>query len=68
MTEKIVNFFCSQEIITSLIKAGVPSNSKWGALILYMRSISDYDFLSQEQKCQMQDLVMQIVREGDYSE
>lgn len=68
MTAQLSNFFCSQDVVNSLIKAGVPSNSKWGALILYMRSISDYDFLSQEQKCQMQDLVMQIVREGDYSE
>jgi diguanylate cyclase len=42
----------------------VPANSKWGALILFMRSLSEYDFLSAEQKQQMQTLVMGVVREG----
>jgi len=68
MTEQYANFFCSRDVVMSLVKAGVPANSKWGALILYMRSISEYDYLSAEQKQQMQDLVMQIVRERDYSE
>jgi diguanylate cyclase (GGDEF)-like protein len=62
------NFFCSLDVVKSLIKAGVPANSKWGALILYMRSLSEYDFLSAEQKEQMQALVMGTVREGDFSE
>ncbi len=68
MTAQFANFFCSQDVVTSLIKAGVPANSKWGALILYMRSIAEYDFLSSDQKRQMQDLVMHIVRERDYSD
>jgi diguanylate cyclase (GGDEF)-like protein len=68
MTDQYVDFFCSRDVVLSLIKAGVPANSKWGALILYMRSISEYDYLSEEQKRQMQDLVMRIVREKDYSE
>jgi diguanylate cyclase (GGDEF)-like protein len=62
------NFFCSNDVVKSLIKAGVPANSKWGALILYMRSLSEYDFLSAEQKRNMQTLVMGVVREGDFSE
>jgi diguanylate cyclase len=61
-------FFCSQDVVKSLVKAGVPANSKWGALILFMRSLSEYDFLSAEQKSQMQALVMGVVREGDFSE
>ncbi len=68
MTAQQASFFCSPDVVASLIRAGVPANSKWGALILYMRSISEYDFLSAEQKRQMQDLVMQIVREQDYSD
>ena len=68
MTENYADFFCSRDIVLSLVKAGVPANSKWGALILYMRSITEYDYLSAEQKQQMQDLVMQIVRERDYTE
>lgn len=62
------NFFCSNDVVKSLIKARVPANSKWGALILYMRSLSEYDFLSAEQKRQMQTLVMGVVRDGDFSE
>ena len=50
MTQQCANFFCSQDVVNSLIRAGVPANSKWGALILYMRSISEYDYLSSEQK------------------
>ena len=46
----------------------MPANSKWGALILYMRSLSEYDFLSAEQKEQMQAMAMGIVRDGDFSE
>lgn len=61
-------FFCSQDVVKSLVKAGVPANSKWGALILYMRSLSEYDFLSADQKSQMQALVMGLVRDGDFSE
>ena len=68
MTDQYQDFFCSRDVVVSLVKAGVPANSKWGALILYMRSISEYDYLSAEQKQQMQDLVMQIVRERDYSD
>jgi diguanylate cyclase (GGDEF)-like protein len=68
MTDQYQDFFCSRDVVVSLVKAGVPANSKWGALILYMRSISEYDYLSSEQKQQMQDLVMQIVRERDYSD
>ena len=61
-------FFCSHDVVKSLIKAGVPANSKWGALILYMRSLSEYDFLSADQKQQLQALVMGVVRDGDFSE
>lgn len=68
MTQDVSNFFCSEDLAHSLIKAGVPANSKWGALILYMRSLSEYDFLSAEQKQQLQALVMQTVRDRDYSE
>jgi len=68
MTEQIASFFCSEDVVASLIKAGVPANSKWGALILYLRSLSEYDYLSREQKQQMQELVMQVIRDRDYSE
>ena len=68
MTPDVSNFFCSEELVQSLIKAGVPAKSKWGALILYMRSLSEYDFLSAAQKQQIQELFMQSVKNRDYSE
>lgn len=68
MTAPLASFFCAPDLVTTLIKAGVPANSKWGALILYMRSISEYDFLTAEQKRQMQELVMEVVRDKDYSD
>ncbi|NCD24992.1 MAG: GGDEF domain-containing protein [Deltaproteobacteria bacterium] len=68
MTSESSNFFCSDELVRSLIRAGVPARSKWGALILYMRSLSEYDFLSVAQKQALQDLVMEAVRNRDYSE
>lgn len=68
MTPEVSNFFCSEDLVHSLIKAGVPTKSKWGALILYMRSLSEYDFLSAVQKQQIQELVMQAVKTRDYSE
>jgi len=68
MPDQYQDFFCSRDVVASLVKAGVPANSKWGALILYMRSLSEYDYLSPEQKQQMQDLVVQVIREKDYSE
>jgi len=68
MTEQHQNFFCNQDVVSALIKAGVPAKSKWGALILFMRSLSEYDYLSTDQKQRLQDLVMRIVRERDYSE
>ena len=68
MTPEVSNFFCSEDLVHSLIKAGVPTKSKWGALILYMPSLSEYDFLSAVQKQQIQELVMQAVKTRDYSE
>ena len=41
-----------------LDRVGVPRDSKWRGLILYMRSIKNYDFLDNEQKEQFQALVM----------
>jgi diguanylate cyclase len=51
-----------------LDRVGVPRDSKWRGLILYMRSIKNYDFLDNEQKEQFQALVMEVLRAKDFSE
>lgn len=49
-------------------KIGVPRNSKWRALILYMRSIKDFDFISDSQKEEVQMLVVEILKDRDFSD
>ncbi|MEF3696115.1 GGDEF domain-containing protein [Desulfolutivibrio sp.] len=60
--------FCSENLCGTLDRLGVPRESKWRGLILYMRSIKDYDFLDAEQKELIQKLVVSVLREKDFSE
>jgi len=59
---------CFDGICETMDKLGVPRNSKWRALILFMRSIRDYDIYSPEQKRLMQALVVTVLKEGDLTE
>jgi len=59
---------CVDPICAMLDRVGVPRESKWRGLILYMRGIKDYDFLDNEQKEQFQALVMDVLRGRDFSE
>lgn len=59
---------CAEPVCAMLDRMGVPRESKWRGLILYMRSIKDYDFLDGEQKEQFQELVVEILRARDFSE
>jgi len=59
---------CLGPICGALDKLGVPRESKWRALILYMRSIKDFDFLDGEQKGRIQDLVVRVLKDKDFSE
>ncbi|WP_173081506.1 GGDEF domain-containing protein [Fundidesulfovibrio magnetotacticus] len=59
---------CFDGICETLDRLGVPRNSKWRALILFMRSIRDYDIYTPEQKRQIQALVVQVLKEGDLTE
>ncbi len=47
---------------------GVPRESKWRGLILYMRSIRDYEFLTPDQREKTQELVMNVLRKKDFSD
>lgn len=59
---------CSDSVCAMLDRVGVPRDSKWRGLILYMRSIKSYDFLDNDQKEQFQALVMEVLRARDFSE
>ncbi len=59
---------CFEPVCNMLDRVGVPRDSKWRGLILYMRSIKNYDFLDNEQKEQFQALVMEILRARDFSD
>ena len=59
---------CSDAVCAMLDRVGVPRNSKWRGLILYMRGIKDYDFLDNEQKEQIQALVMEVLKTRDFSD
>ncbi|MBT8764392.1 GGDEF domain-containing protein [Desulfohalobiaceae bacterium Ax17] len=67
--EKFVNNLpCSEPMCVSLDKLGVPKDSKWRGLIMYMRSIKEYDFLTNNQKRQIQQLVLEVLQTKDFSE
>ncbi|SDB12153.1 diguanylate cyclase (GGDEF) domain-containing protein [Desulfonatronum thiosulfatophilum] len=59
---------CFEDLCATMDKLGVPRESKWRGLILYMRSIRDYEFLTAEQRERTQDLVMQVLRRKDFSD
>lgn len=51
-----------------LDKAGVPRDAKWRTLVLYMRGLEDYSYLSEIQKSQVQALLVDVLKCKDFSE
>lgn len=62
------DFSQSEHLCKTLDRAGVPTDAKWRTLILYMRGIDTYDFLSDGQKARIQELVIRTLQERDYSD
>ncbi|MDR2745447.1 MAG: GGDEF domain-containing protein [Desulfovibrio sp.] len=52
----------------ALEKATVPLDGKWPLLVLYLRGIKDLPFLSEVQKTSMQRLLLEILRDKDFSD
>lgn len=65
---QVCDFSCDEQLCHTLDKAGVPPDGKWRTQILFMRGINDFKNLSDGQKAEMQSLVMDVLRNGDYSE
>ena len=59
---------CFDELCPTMDRLGVPQESKWRGLILYMRSIKDYEFLTPQQRERTQALVMEVLRKRDFSD
>ena len=53
---------------TVLKKAAVPLDEKWPLLILYLRGIRENSLLSEVQKAKMQEVLLSILQEKDFSD
>lgn len=51
-----------------LDEAGVPNDGKWLMLILYLRGIKDASYLSEVQKSQLQELLVEILRAKEFDD
>lgn len=51
-----------------LDKAGVPRDAKWRTLILYIRSLNEYDFLTDEQKVKLQKFMLEILETKQFTD
>lgn len=55
------------KLIERLNKAGIPADQHWRTLVLYMRNMGTFDFLTGKQKAQMQKLIVDTLKSKDYS-
>ncbi|MDL2316763.1 GGDEF domain-containing protein [Desulfovibrio sp. OttesenSCG-928-A18] len=51
-----------------LEQASVPLDAKWPLTVLYLRGVRDMHFLSEVQKSEMQELLLALLREKDFSD
>ena len=55
-------------VLERLDQAGVPRDLRWRTLILYMRNVKGFYFLTEEQKAQLQTLIADCMRSKDFTE
>ncbi|WP_022662194.1 GGDEF domain-containing protein [Paucidesulfovibrio longus] len=55
-------------LIARLDKAGVPPDVRWRTLILYMRNVRGFYFLSERQKSEIQQLIVDTLKARDYTD
>ena len=58
----------SEPVCLTMDKAGVPRDFRWRSLILYMRSLEEYSYLTDRQKAALQDLVVTTLKKKDFTE
>ncbi|MDR3357934.1 MAG: GGDEF domain-containing protein [Desulfovibrio sp.] len=57
-----------REVMALQDKAGVPLDTRWRSLLLYLREVKDYTHLSDIQKMDIQTMMASIYSSRDYSE
>lgn len=62
------DFSCNEMMCVTLDKAGVPRDNKWRSLVMYMRGLSYHDYLSPQQKSQLQSLLTKVFIEKQFTE
>jgi diguanylate cyclase (GGDEF)-like protein len=62
------DFSCSEQLCLTLDKAGIPRDNKWRSLVMYMRGLSYHDYLSHQQKSDLQALLIEVFQEQDFSD
>jgi len=55
-----------EHILRLLKKIGVPDDGRWQTLILYLRYISDYSYLTNTQKEKIQNLLLEIIKKKKF--
>ena len=61
------DFSCTELMCKTLDQAGIPPDGHWRSFILYLRDISEQEYRSTQQKKQFQQLLLQIIKDKDYS-
>lgn len=62
------DFSCNERMCVTLDKAGVPRDNKWRSLVMYMRGLSYHDYLSLQQKGQLQALLTKVFIEKQFTD
>lgn len=55
-------------VLERLDQAGVPRDLRWRTLILYMRNVKSFYFLTEDQKARLQDLIAECLKHKDFSD
>ncbi len=57
-----------EEVIELLKRIGVPDDLRWQTLILYLRYIKEYKYLSPSQKEKIQNLLIKVIKKRKFDE
>ena len=68
MIKSTCSFASEEPMCKTLDKAGVPSDTHWRSLILYLRDISEHNHRPNDQKKEFQQLLLNQIKNKDYSE
>ncbi|MEW6221418.1 MAG: GGDEF domain-containing protein [Thermodesulfobacteriota bacterium] len=67
MTRDACVFSCTDRLCEAMDRAGVPPDPVWRSLILYLRSVGDLDYLSPQQRRDLQGLLLAAIHDRDFS-